>query len=101
MAVRLSALRAGRPLPLGSFLILISVRGLVDPSAIVRLEKLSRFENIQLPHRESNPRPSACSIVPQPTTLLHAPRYPYSYQYQVFSRAVFCTVFFINLPYKN
>jgi hypothetical protein len=34
MAVRLSVLRAGRPLPLGSFLVLISVRGLVDPKDI-------------------------------------------------------------------
>jgi hypothetical protein len=45
MAVRLSALRAGRPLPPGRFLILISVRGLVDPRATVRLEGLGQLNN--------------------------------------------------------
>jgi hypothetical protein len=37
MAVR-SALRVGRPLPLGRFLVLISVTVCVDPRAIVMLE---------------------------------------------------------------
>jgi hypothetical protein len=45
MAVRLSDLRAGRPLPPGRFLVLISVRGRVDPRAIVWLEGLSQLEN--------------------------------------------------------
>jgi hypothetical protein len=39
MAVRLSALRADRPLPQGRFLGLISVRGRVNLEAIVRLEE--------------------------------------------------------------
>jgi hypothetical protein len=44
MAVR-SALRAGRPLHPGGFLVLISVRRLVDPTAIVRLEALGQLKN--------------------------------------------------------
>jgi hypothetical protein len=45
MAVRLSALRAGHPLPPGRFLVLISVRGRVDPRDIGRLEGLGKWKN--------------------------------------------------------
>jgi hypothetical protein len=44
MAVRLSALRADRPLRPGRFLVLISVRGWADPRAIVRLEGLGQLK---------------------------------------------------------
>jgi hypothetical protein len=45
MVVSLSALRACRPLPPGRFLVLISVRDLVDPRDIVRLEGLDQMKN--------------------------------------------------------
>jgi hypothetical protein len=44
MAVGLSDLRICRPLPPRPFLILISVRGPVDPRAIVRLERIGPTE---------------------------------------------------------
>jgi hypothetical protein len=69
MEVRLSALRAGRSLSPRSFLVLISVRGRVDPRTIVRLEGLGQWKN---PVTRDLP---ACSIVLQPTTLLRAPTY--------------------------
>jgi hypothetical protein len=54
MALRLSALCAGHLLHLGRFLVLISVRGWVDPRIIVWLKGLGQLK-IQWPHRELNP----------------------------------------------
>jgi hypothetical protein len=45
MAVRVSALHAGRPLPPGRFPVLFSVRGWVDPRATVQLEGLGLLKN--------------------------------------------------------
>jgi hypothetical protein len=68
--VRLSALRAGRPLPPGSFfLVLISFSGYVDPRAIVRLEGLGLLKN---PMTSSGIEPS--STVPQTITVLRTPK---------------------------
>jgi hypothetical protein len=61
------------PPPPGRFLVLISVRGCVDPTAIVRLEVLGQFEknNDLVGNRPCDLPP--CSILPQPTTLLRVP----------------------------
>jgi hypothetical protein len=56
MALRLSALHAGCPLPPRKIPGTISVRGWVDPRATVRLEGLSKLK-INPPHRDLNPRP--------------------------------------------
>jgi hypothetical protein len=45
MAVRLSALRTGRPLQPGKFLVLISIRRRVDPRATVQLKGLDQLKN--------------------------------------------------------
>jgi hypothetical protein len=44
MVVRLSVLRAGRPLPPGRLLVLISARVSVDTRAVLRLEELGQLE---------------------------------------------------------
>jgi hypothetical protein len=73
MAVRLSALRAGHPLPPGRFLVLIVVRGRVNPTAIVRLEGLGKLNKSSELIRNRTRDLPVCSIVPQPTMLLHIP----------------------------
>jgi hypothetical protein len=71
MAVSLSALRACCPLPPGKFLVLISVRGRVDPRAIVRLKYWVNWKIQWLIGNRARDLP-ACNTVPQPTTLPRA-----------------------------
>jgi hypothetical protein len=60
MAMRLSALRAGRPLPPGRFLTLLYIRGRVDPRVIVRLEGLGQ---LKIPMITSEIEPSTSLLV--------------------------------------
>jgi hypothetical protein len=73
MAVRLSILRAGCPLPHGRFLVLLSVRSCVGPkdhSAAGRIRSIEKSSDLIGSRTRGLP---ACGIVPQPTTLPRAP----------------------------
>jgi hypothetical protein len=59
VAVRLSVLCTGYPLPPGRLLVLISVRGWVDPRAIMRLEGSGQLK-IQWRHCESKSWSAKC-----------------------------------------
>jgi hypothetical protein len=54
-------------------MVLIFVRGSVDPRAIVQLEGLGKLKKIHLIGTQTRDFP-ACSIVPQPTPVLCAPK---------------------------
>jgi hypothetical protein len=70
--MKFSTSLAGRTLLPGRFLVLICVRGWVDPRAVVRLEGLGQLENPVTIENRTRDIP-ACSIVPQPTTLPRSP----------------------------
>jgi hypothetical protein len=74
MAVRLSALSASWPLPPRRFLVLISVRGWVDPRAIVLLEGLGKLKKSSNFIGNRTCDLPVCNIEPQPTTLPCAPQ---------------------------
>jgi hypothetical protein len=69
IAVRLSALCAGRPLPTGRFLVFIYVRGCVDPRAHTEPERNELNETYSDLIGNLTRDPPTCATVPQPTTL--------------------------------
>jgi hypothetical protein len=73
MAVMLSVLRAGRPLPIGKFLVLIYVKRLSRPqrhSEAGRIRSIEKSNNLIGNRIHDLP---AYNILPQPTTLPPAP----------------------------
>jgi hypothetical protein len=72
MAVRLPTLRAGCPLPPGRFLELIYVKRLHRPQGHSAAGRIRSIEKSSGMGSRTHDLPS-CSIVPQPTMLLHAP----------------------------
>jgi hypothetical protein len=74
--VRWSALSGSSSLTKEKFLVLISVRGLVDARAIVRLEGLVE-KSIDLIGNRTRDLPT-CSIVPEPATLQRPPYLNYT-----------------------
>jgi hypothetical protein len=72
------------------FFLLISVRGWVDPRAIVQLEVLGKLKNPMTSSRLKPTTIQACSIAPQPTTLPRAP-YEVNTNLKYFSLSLFPT----------
>jgi hypothetical protein len=72
MVVRFLVIRALPPPPSqqGKHLVLFSVRGLVNPRAIVRLERLGQLINVMTPEGIETASFLACSGIPQPITVL-------------------------------
>jgi hypothetical protein len=79
MAVRLSALRARRALLHRNFFFSVSgthfCKGLSQPQGLVLLEGLGKLKKSIHIIGTRTPDLPACSILPQPTTLPHAPNY--------------------------
>jgi hypothetical protein len=83
MAMRLSALRASRPLPPGRFLGLISVRGWVVLRSILRLEVLGQLRS-PVTSSGIEPTTSRLVVVPQLTTL------PRTQSFSIYLRLYYC-----------
>jgi hypothetical protein len=96
MAARLSALRAGRLLPPGRFVVLISIRGWVDPRARMLLEGLGQLIKPMTSSEIEIFDFSACCVAPQQTAL---PRAPAKIIYAFFVLRPFCMFISVQISW--
>jgi hypothetical protein len=94
MAVRVSALLSGRPLLSRRFLVLVSVRGCVDPKGIIWLQGLGLLKN---PATSSGSEPTSSRLVAlcpnQPRSPVPSPPYPCVQYHVLFWTAPACLQF--------
>jgi hypothetical protein len=98
MAVRLSALGAGRPLLPLRLLVLIFITGWVDSRAIWRLEGLGKLKKSNALIENRTRDLPAFSVVPQPTTLPRAPALDYISVLCLTFTASLCPHYVLGLP---
>jgi hypothetical protein len=88
---------AGRPLPPGRFMVLISIRGWVDPrghSAAGRIRSVEKSNGLFGNRTRDLP---SCSIMTQPTMLSRAPFEAVYLEIKIWVFLIFCISQFVNI----